>query len=198
MLLSKFQKDALTELINIGVGKGGAMLNDMLATPILLKVPDIHIIHFADLISKLDFERDTVISGVNLAFMGDFEGFSQIIFPKNSASKLVSVLMNEEKNTSDFDTMQAGALTEIGNIVLNGIMGSLSNFFQKKLTYIVPNYHEGTPQHFFSSEIINPDAVILFCKAQFDIQKLNIQGDVIILFTLNSFENLKREIAKLT
>lgn len=142
MLLSDFQRDALTELINIGVGRGSAMLNDMLMTPIVLKVPEIDVIPFSALLSRLAFDNETIVSGINLEFSGDFEGFSQIIFPKNSASKLVSVLIGQEGDGSDLDTIKAEALTEIGNIVLNGIMGSLGNYLQKELQYIVPVYQE--------------------------------------------------------
>jgi len=197
MLLSDYQKDALTELMNIGVGKGSATLNEMLAFPVTLHIPEVDVIRHSDLLTHASFVQEKVLSGVNLAFSGDLKGFSQIVFPKDSAQKLVAMLIGETETPVEFNELHASSLTEVGNIVLNSLMGSFSNFFAKKLRYVVPTYEEGSPKYIFQQQIPS-DAVLLFCQAHFEVESLNIQGDIIILFTLNSFEDLKSEIEKLS
>jgi len=197
MLLSNYQKDALTELVNIGVGKGSATLNEIVTFPVTLHIPEVNVIHHSDLLNHLSFLEDKLLSGVNLNFSGDLTGFSQMIFPKKSAQKLVAMLMGENELPTHFDELHASSLTEVGNIVLNSLMGSLSNFLEKKLRYVVPTYEEGSPEYIFQRQIPK-DAILLFCQAHFEVESLNIQGDIIILFTLNSFETLKSEVEKLS
>ena len=128
--------DALQELVNIGVGRAAGVLNDMLASPIQLNIPEVRLLTPEEL--KLELKNqfgDSLLATVQLSFSGSFSGTAELVFPTESAATLVSVLTGEAPGTPDLDVVKIGALLEIGNIVLNGIMGSLSNALIEHLDY---------------------------------------------------------------
>ncbi len=128
--MSSEQMDALREMIGVGMGKAADMLNEMLESHIELKVPSLSIV------SRSEFESGNHYSGldgnklasISLGFQGSFNGNSTLVFPEESAVKLVTALTNEEPGSTGLDSVMSGTLSEVGNIVVNGVMGSISNY----------------------------------------------------------------------
>ena len=68
MNLTPYQIDALTELINIGVGKAAGMLNQILEAHVNLQVPAIKIFPYTEIRNVLHEIVSTSLSVVKLAF----------------------------------------------------------------------------------------------------------------------------------
>ena len=100
------------------------MLNQMVNTHIQLQVPVLRVLSQSELTALYTTRPSTVFSAVQLSFSGEFAGVSALIFPPESASKLVSVVLGREA-VPENDQMRAGTLQEVGNIVLNGVMAHL-------------------------------------------------------------------------
>jgi chemotaxis protein CheC len=56
---------------------------------------------------------------VKQSFTGSFSRIAELVFPTESASKLVAVLTGEKQGSLDLDAAKICTLTEIGNIVIN-------------------------------------------------------------------------------
>ena len=80
--------------------------------------------------------------------------------------------------------------TEVGNIVLNGVMGSVSNVLKKRLIYSIPVYIEETVEHLLREDDLNADSTIISAKTELTVKKLQIKGDIILLFRVNLFNTL--------
>ena len=119
--------DFLKELLNIGVGKGANILNVMLRSHVQLTVPSVLLIDIEDLEAELGHIIREQISVVDLGFHDDLAGAAKLIFPRESAKKLVNMVLEEEDEV-EFDSIKADTLTEIGNVVLNSVTGTISNF----------------------------------------------------------------------
>ena len=167
LLLSDKQNDALKEMINIGVGKGAAMLNAILDTHINLEVPFVSVLtqsEFFDDLSRNQFES---IAAVNLAFKGDLSGNVELIFPRESAVNLVAALTDSDPKNVVMDTIRSGTLSEIGNIVINAIdMDVMLSFYSDVLQLKAERLEEfraGSAP--FPSVRLNADTIIdLFPK----------------------------------
>ena len=191
MILSNDQTDALTEVVSIGVGRAAAVLNGMIDSHIKLQVPFVKIVSMKDLVSQTDGGQEQALSAVRLAFMGPFAGTAALVFPPDSASKLVSVLIGEEPGSSALDSEMVGTLTEVGNIVMNGVMGSIGNVLDKRIDYAVPSYMMDTIQNLVSNtQEPDPNATILMAQTRFTIEQLEIDGDVMLYFEVGSFDAL--------
>ncbi|MUG95276.1 chemotaxis protein CheC [Scytonema sp. UIC 10036] len=184
------QLDALQELINIGVGRAASLLNEMIDSHICLEIPFVKVLTASQAYQELAtrFEHDSLAS-VRLGFTGSFYGTAGLIFPTESASTLVAVLTNEEPGSADLDAVKIGTLSEIGNIVINGVMGSIGNVLKQHLNYTLPVYLEDTIDNLLLSTNVSNSQIIL-AQARFTIKQLEIIGDIILVFELSTFETL--------
>lgn len=193
MLLNEEQLDVLREIINIGVGKSIAILNQMIASPITLNVPKIFVMRYKELKSDFGQFSNEKLSLVNLDFRGNISGSAKVAFPMQSAINLVSLLTGEETDSPDLDSVREGTLNEVANMLLNGVMGSIANLLDKTFEYQVPTYKEGYLVNTID-ETIDENSVVLIGETHFEVKQLSVDGDIIILFELSGFENLKSAI----
>lgn len=196
MELTADEIDALKELINIGVGNAAGMLNEMLQFPIQLQIPEV------DLLSPLELQSELkkrfgieLLSVVQLGFNGSFSGSAQLMFPTESAVNLVSVLTGEDKASPDLDSLKISTLTEVGNMLINGVMGSIGNILDQPLDYEVPYYSEEEIEELLSKEQSLEYGTVLLAPAHFSIEELQIQGDILLFFDVGSFKLLLEAIS---
>ena len=194
--LTEEQSDALKELINIGVGNAAGMLSEMIEYRIQLQIPQVEVVSPLDLQNELKqrLGRDP-LSSVKLGFSGSFAGGAQLVFPTESAATLVAVLTGEEVGNPELDALKVSTLSEVGNIVINGVMGSIGNVLNRPLDYAVPSYAEEEVEHLLPSSKSEEEGAVLLAPARFTIEELHVQGDVIIFFEVGSFEVLLEAIA---
>ena len=198
MKLNVRQLDALQELVNIGIGQAAGVLNDMIDSPIRLQIPYLQILTPIDVEEELEQHLNgEQIAAVQLKFTGSFGGIAQLVFPTNSAATLVTMLTGEEIGTHDLDSVKIGTLSEVGNIVINGVMGAISNVLQQRLNYSIPTYSEGTIANLLTSAGLASDTVVLLAQTSFMIERLHIEGDIILIFNVNSFDTLLTAINQL-
>lgn len=196
MELTADEIDALKELINIGVGNAAGMLNEMLQFPIQLHIPDVDLLSPLELQSELRkrFGIDQ-LSVVQLAFKGSFSGSAQLMFPTESALNLVSVLTGEDKASPDLDSLKISTLSEVGNMLINGVMGSIGNVLDQPLDYEVPYYSEEEIEELLAKGESLEYGTVLLAPAHFSIEELQIQGDILLFFDAVSFKLLLEAIS---
>lgn len=194
MHLTDDQLDALQELINIGVGRAASMLNEMVDARIILQIPVVKVLSLLNLQQELKGRfNEGYFSAVKLSFIGAFCGTAELVFPTDSASTLVAVLTGEELGTPDLDAVRIGTLSEVGNIVINGVMGSISNVLKQHMNYTMPVYLEDTIENLLKLDN-SSNVAILLAQTRFTIEKLQIIGDIILIVELNSFDALLEAI----
>jgi chemotaxis protein CheC len=176
--------DALKELINIGVGHAAGMLNEMIQFPIELSIPDV------ELLSPLDLQSE-----LKKRFGIEMLSVVQLLFPTDSAVNLVSILTGEDKASPDLDSLKISTLSEVGNMLINGVMGSIGNVLDQPLDYDVPYYAEEEIEELLSKEQSLEHGTVLLAPAHFSIEELQIQGDILLFFDAGSFKVLLKAIA---
>ncbi len=194
--MSSEQLDALKEMIGVGMGKAASMLNEMLDSHIELKVPSLSVIKSKDLNSdsvcaELCGDR---LTSVSLGFQGSYKGNSTLVFPEESAVKLVAALTNEEPGSTGLDSVMAGTMSEVGNIVINGVMGSIGNYLENIVEYSLPTYLEGELSDLLGLEKLSEEACVLLAETTFKVQSLQVEGSIFIVFEFDSFGNILSEI----
>lgn len=194
MIISDKQLDILQELINIGVGKAASLFNQIIDAHINLKVPYIKFLSSSELIDQNYGEETQSI--VQMSFKGLIGGTISLLLSPESAKVLVSVLTEEDVDSVDFDSIHGSTLTEIGNIILNGVMGTLANLLQEHLSYNVPIYSESKTEWLFK-EIEVKNTIILVVGARFEVDEYSIEGEILIIIELASFNKLIEAIDNL-
>ncbi len=190
MRLLPSQVDSLKEMVNIGVGHAAGVLNAMLNSRVKLHVPVVEMMSHEELQTKIQSMGNGSLSSVRLGFKGPFSGNASLVFPTEGAVKLVSILTGSEPGSSDLDAMRVGTLTEVGNIVLNGVMGAIGNELKLHVFYSVPIYVDNPFEVILSTSQAEVDAYVVWVQTSFTLETESIAGDIILVFDVGSLDLL--------
>lgn len=195
-MLSLDDLDAIGEVVNIGVGRAAASLSELIGTRIELTVPVVRVID----LTVADQCAETGMS-IMQSFDGEVAGDALLVFPESSGKKLAALLGGYEESAEISELELSGILSEVGNIVLNGVLGSLANALETNLTYTVPEFYvQETITRFLRTRVTDSGdqtESVLHADAQFNVECEDIHGSVMIAFHLGSFECLLERLAEL-
>jgi chemotaxis protein CheC len=198
MKLSDKQIDALTEVLNIGMGRGAGVLNTMLQSHVSLQAPHIRILALDEYLEELRGMTPDRLSAVQLGYQGTCSGKAQLLFPTASASKLVTMLTGEALDSDDFDLIQAGTLSEVGNMVINGVLGTISNLLGQHFVYSVPTYLEERADSLLCTPDRGKGYTVLLARTRFTLERYQIEGDLLLLFEVGALDELLEALGALT
>jgi len=196
-MLSAKQIDAISEIINIGVGKGSASLSQMIEGEILLNVPYVNVISFEEVLRELNKLEVEDIHAVELKFSGEYEGSANVILPKESATQLASILIHEDPNSDTLEKMKDGIMIEVGNIILNAIMGSFGNILNAPLDYHMPKSFQGDIPGLHQQLDQEKFSQVLICRTNFTARGKNISGEILIMYEMSSFDKLEKVLEQM-
>lgn len=191
--------EILLEYVNIGMGKAAEVLNSILESHIVLKVPELKLIDLDNIFNELDIQNEDIVSLISMGYSGHIKGRVELLFSPDDASRLVNILTGEDMEKIDMDSLRSGTLCEIGNIVINGLMGTLSNLLDIHLVYTVPEFFEGMVLSMINRiKAKYPDnSMVLLAKTSFCIESLKIDGNIAVYFSLSSFNDLMDYLGRL-
>ncbi|OCR02486.1 hypothetical protein BCD67_00945 [Oscillatoriales cyanobacterium USR001] len=169
---NKAQKEALQKMLKIGIDKAVDMLNYITESPVSWELEPMKVLSLPELQAELESSFGQLrIVAMELVFSGEFQGGAQLIFPRESAALLVNVIANEERRMLDQDALRRETIIEVGNIFFNGIMGVISTVIERGITYMIPNYREGTVKELLSEGKSKVYAIALLAQIQFKISE---------------------------
>lgn len=194
--LDALEVDALTELVNLGVGRAAVSLRELVKEQVFLSVPSLSVLSkpgAAELIHGPDGRH---LIAVRQAFDGEFSGRALLIFPEANSLELVRAVAGEHLSLEDIAELELEALAEIGNIILNGCMGTISNLLQRSLTMSLPEILRGHGLNFFDLSTPAAEDVVLFIHINFLLHGREISGYVALVMDLPSLAALKALIGE--
>ncbi|MDB5524738.1 MAG: chemotaxis protein CheX [Rhizobium sp.] len=194
--LDELERDALTELVNIGVSRAAAGLRKMVSKQVLLSVPAVEVVTrrtAAALIGQREAEN---LIAVQQEFEGVFSGRALLIFPESNGRHLVRAILGDEVQDADIAEMELEALAETGNIILNGCLGTMANMLQQSLKMSLPDVRRGNSDMLFEV-LVTPveDSFVLFLYINFSVRDHDIRGYIAMIMDLPSLETLKHLIS---
>src|SRR6476661_5690017 len=103
MELTENQKDALTELINIGYARAAGALSQLTGHRITLEVPKVAIHRIAEMTGLLQEVVRGEVASVNQVFSGPVAGNALLLLDDDAALLLTRLLTGNEKASSVMD-----------------------------------------------------------------------------------------------
>ena len=116
--LTEEQLDLLKEIANIGAGHAATALFQLIGERIELEVPKVRVLALSEVPGALGGPEKLVI-GLYLKIFGDATGNILIMFPIESASVLLKMLLGDKKYEflAILNDIEISALKELGNIL---------------------------------------------------------------------------------
>jgi len=191
MYLTELQLDALKEAINLGVGYAAGSLNEMIGNPISLQVPEVDVLSLEEAQLRVGAFGWNRVASVQLAFSGPLTGNVALVLPYDSAVELVSLMTGDEGANTDVDGIRAATLEETGNIILNGVVGSISNLLRGQISFSIPYYSEqgGLPERLMGMQL-RAGAHVVLARARFCVANHEIVGEIFLFLEMGALECL--------
>ncbi len=186
--------DALTELVNIGVGRAAASLSDLIGERIELTVPRVRFCRENEPIIQEASGGALSTTVVTQDFCGRINGRAALMFPQSSALILGGLLSGGEALATEVDAELSGILLEVGNIVLNGVLGSLSNVAGDVFDYSLPTLFDDQPALSWLLLSNDTDAELLIANVEFHVQHSEIRGTIAIVFAGGCVQTLIEQV----
>ncbi|HTB85650.1 MAG TPA: hypothetical protein VK742_18535 [Candidatus Sulfotelmatobacter sp.] len=197
MELSPSQKDALTELINIGYARAAAALSDLTGHRITLQVPEVAIHTIPEITRKLLTVVHGEVASVNQVFSGPITG-NAILLLDREAALLLNRLLTDRPAASGFDGAAREVITEVGNIVLNACLGAFGNLLKVQVSFTVPALQIESVQNVLHTLIIEeqPLEYALIIHTCFQLRASDVSGYLVIILGVTSLSTLLAELKK--
>jgi chemotaxis protein CheC len=114
MELTPDEKDALTELINIGYGRAAGALSELTGYRVRLEVPSVTLHEIEVLVPMLANLIKVDVACVNQSFTGPISGNALLMMDEASAITLSRVLTDERTLSLEFDSNVREIMVEVG------------------------------------------------------------------------------------
>lgn len=190
--LTELERDALTEIVNIGVSRAASSLRKMIGDQVLLSVPSIEVVsqrRAARLISEREVSE---LVAVRQDFSGPFSGRALLIFPETNSLELVRAVTGGELSAEEVVEMEHEALAETGNVILNGCLATMANMLKRSLTMTIPEVLRGSGAMLFEiDENAESEGLVLFLYIDFAVRQRDIRGYIAMLMDIPSLTVLK-------
>ncbi len=135
--LNNIQLDALKEISNIGMGHAATALSQMIGQPVQLRVPHVTITEISQVPDYLGGAEKMMV-GITLQILGDARGSIMLLFPQESAHRLLSKLLGDQSKVLIMNELTISTLKEVGNILASAYLSALGNLLHKTLIPSVP------------------------------------------------------------
>lgn len=206
-MLSLMQKDILTELVNVYIGQAASLLSEMVSQKIELTVPQISLIT----VSKLDFSEYKYLAifssghvvSSSMSFSHEFQGKAFLVFPPDQAKLLLTACTGEITSPEESENIfrlvdtDLDILREIGNLIINAIIGEFGNLLNIRIEYSLPEI-ELISFSETQNILLENDIFILVLHTSFTLSKARITGAILIALSLNSVSLLLEKINELS
>lgn len=192
--------DILKEIFNIGVGKAANMLSEIVGKKIILDIPNITILESKEDDEEIYKHFSALPQGAlmvsSMKFGEKITGEANLLFPANKMRIFINLCigqpeyMNEED--LNFTDMDFDIIREVGNIILNSIIGEIGNTLDISLKYTIPEVRLFNKSKFEIGLKDKEEFCILLLYISFIIDDVKIEGAVIINLTIDSLNELMK------
>lgn len=189
--LSELQRDALVEIFNIGVGQAANSMSQIVGEAITLSVPVVEFLPGNDQAEAVGaIIRNSRICAVSQDFTGSMDAKAFLIFPEGKTREIVRRMVGETVSADELSEMEQEALSEIGNIILNSCFSALSDLLHTSFQSSLPTYHLGPVGEVLPVQEDYNDDLLLLLHIDFAMPSDQINGYLVFLLTLPSFNTL--------
>lgn len=181
------ERDALTEMFNLGMGVAAASLSKMVGSEVDLFVPSLDFVSISEVSARLHKNEGRLVT-IRESFNGAFTGEAFLIFPEEGSLHIVGTLLESPECNDGLTESAREAMCEVGNIVLNACLSSLCNMLRQEIRTELPELA------YWESAEEKRDTVGIFMRMDFRIRNTGHHGYLLIFMHADSVNALKAQI----
>ena len=198
-LLDAVSEDAMRELVNIGMGHAGAAISEVTGREIFIDSPVVEVLSSFQGRQLPELQHRVAVR-VSMSFAGGLNGHALLVLSREGASRLVEILVGSTPQQALLDESAQSALLEIGNILLNRVVGLLLNEIGGAVEYQLPRLQlRGIEAmiDLFSDLQKDADAGGMLIQAALRVDREGIFGYVLLILSPSELRVLVGHITRL-
>jgi chemotaxis protein CheC len=198
MDLTLEQRDALTELINIGYGRAAAALSEMTGYRILLEVPQLALLELDEVAPQLGWMVNGEVACVSQVFSGTISGNALLLLDQSAAMLLSEVINEADPKLEAANTDHREVIREVGNVVLHACLGVFGNLLNVQVSFTVPRLQLDSVDAVLRSTVVQSAHLThaLMVKTHFHLRTTNVSGYLVIILGLTSLVRVLHELER--
>jgi len=186
------EQDARMARINLSLGRCAQALSAMVGAQVALSVSALHVLPPKDLRQVIANVGPGDLVSVHQNFHGVLDGSALLMMTSEAAVVLVDTLMGRPQAPRRLLPSDREALVEIGNILLNNVVGTFSNLLHGRVRLDVPHMHQFPAQQLANviqyELILPPDMVMVVLHNRLQVVALDLQLVIVVLVHLEPFQ----------
>lgn len=191
--LNTQQENALSEIFNIGMARAASSLSRLAGDEIELAVPRITVVKRQEAAKILAAAAGERVCGVIQCVEGEFKAEAVLILPESNGLDIVRVMVGDWTVENLSETEQA-ALSEIGKIVLNACIGTLTNLLGGDYAISPPKARVGPIWNVLEIKEDAHDETVILIFIEFVLARRQIHGHVAILQDIESMPRFASKV----
>jgi chemotaxis protein CheC len=200
--LSEMERDALGEAFNMALGEAASSFADLVHEEITITVPSVELLARSELTQRLMgmelpglSERLTTISQNFHSGDALLNTEALLLFGERGSLEIVRRMLGEaDMPLEDITELEQDALGEVGNIIINSCMSTLSSIFGTEMIGTLPDVTQASADQLFHEE--HAGDVVLMVRIGMGMQSQDVTGYVLFLMDLPSLEEVVSRVRR--
>lgn len=193
--LKELEQDALTEIFNIGVGMAADVLSQMVGERVKLSVPVVELTNQQQAKNYYLEREQRQVCAIRQTFSGEVTTDAILMFPEENSLELVRLMVGGDLPLEQLTEMEQDAMAEIGNIILNAVISSISSTLGLTFEGSLPDVSVVTTENIFSHrtgaiQVSDAKAPVLALTIDFELSTRQVRGYLAFLLDIPSSEKL--------
>ena len=189
MKVEELDKDALTELFNIGLHRAASSLSDLTGQRIVVDLPRLWICPIEETHARLIDLLDGDLATVHQIFRGTVTGDAVLVLDYDSGTRLAALMTQGSVALGGrLDQSAREVLAEVGNVILSSCLSSFGDMLQVSVTFSVPRMHVESLEGLLRSMRVDSEdlSFALLAATRFRLTEGEVGGYLIVALGMSS------------
>lgn len=201
MTLNELEQDALGEIFNIGVGLAADVLSQMVSESVHLSVPVVEMVSHEQATSYYLNRVKRPLCAIRQTYVGDVTTDAILMFPEENSLELVRAMVGSDVPVEELPDMERDAMAEIGNIILNAVISSMSTTLGLAFDGSLPEVSIIDAEGIFNDAMGRYEggarpSTVLALTIDFELAARQVNGYLAFLLDIPSSEKLQSHVAQ--
>lgn len=197
-ILNEIERDALTEIFNVGAGRAAQSLSEIVGDEVRLSVPSVEVLRSGAIDEQVLPRTRGRFATVSQNFDGPFDAEAVLLFTEDRALSIVRDMMGSQMSLDELAEFEREAMCELGNIILNACLSAMADMLEITLNSSLPQYLVSSPDDISArlASAQGDESYVLVLHIDLVIEKHQTDGHLIFLLSSSSLHALEEHVQR--
>ena len=197
-ILNEIERDALTEIFNVGAGRAAQSLSEIVGDEVRLSVPSVEVLRSGAIDEQVLPRTRGRFATVSQNFDGPFDAEAVLLFTEDRALSIVRDMMGSQMSLDELAEFEREAMCDLGNIILNACLSAMADMLEISLNSSLPQYLVSSPDDISArlASAQGDESYVLVLHIDLVIEKHQTDGHLIFLLSSSSLHALVEHVQR--